>query len=325
MGRKAVDLTGMRFGKLVALEYTGKSNRSGAIWKCRCDCGNITYATNSHLRSGGKTSCGCLYDLTGRKFGKLTAIEKIGKTKHGAVIWKCLCECGNYTNATQNILVKGEKTSCGCGRKMRNYDDLTNQRFGRLVAIKPTEKRKHRCIMWECKCDCGNTVEVMSRNLLCGKTKSCGCLYLDTRGNEKHGMHNMRIYYTHKAIIQRCYNRNNPEYHNYGGRGITVCDEWIGEHGFERFFKWAMENGYSEELTIDRINNNGNYEPSNCRWVTYIRQQNNKRTNHYLTYNGKTQSMADWAREIGLNYGTLASRIRSGWTVERALTTQLCK
>jgi len=122
---------------------------------------------------------------------------------------------------------------------------------------------------------------------------------------------------------QRCKNKNSSYYHIYGGKGVSVCNEW---EDFESFFKWAMESGYKEGLTIDRINSDGNYEPSNCRWATQKEQQNNKSNNHVITYNGKTQTMKQWAEEIGMNYTTLVNRIvRNHWSVEKALTTKVTR
>lgn len=321
MGRKPVDLVGKRFGKLLVVEQTNQRKHNQVVWKCQCDCGNISYATNGALQSGSVRSCGCLYDLTGKRFGRLTVTEKAGKDKHGSILWRCKCDCGNITIGSQNILTRGQKVSCGCATKLCNNKDLTNQKFGRLLALNPTDKRKHGGVVWFCKCDCGNFTEVKSSSLICGETKSCGCLYLEMPKSKKHGMNETRIYKIFTAMHQRCSNPNNPEYHNYGGRGIRVCNEWTGESGFVNFYDWALKNGYDCTLTIDRVNNDGNYEPSNCKWSTFIRQQNNKRTNHNLTYLGKTQSIADWAREVGLEYNTLRARIcKYGWSVEGALT-----
>lgn len=141
-------------------------------------------------------------------------------------------------------------------------------------------------------------------------------------GERKHGLNETRIYKTWVRMKVRCYNQNHDRYKNYGGRGITVCDEW--KNDFKKFYEWAMKNGYSDDLTIDRIDVNGNYEPSNCRWITNKEQCNNRRNNHFITYNGKTQTVSEWAEEIGLDYNTLLVRInRLHWDIEKALTTPL--
>lgn len=119
---------------------------------------------------------------------------------------------------------------------------------------------------------------------------------------------------------KRCLNRNEQAYPNYGGRGILICEEWLGENGFENFYKWSMENGYDDKLTIDRINVNGNYEPSNCRWVTYREQNRNKRNNIVILWNGETKILKDLCIELGMNYQTVKMRVHHGWEINRALT-----
>lgn len=196
--------------------------------------------------------------------------------------------------------------------------DLTGQRFGRLTVLERAEKRKNGMAFWICLCDCGNTTQpIRTADLKNGKTKSCGCL----RNKAKHGMSYSRIYQIWVDLKSRCFNQNHKSFKHYGGRGITVCDEW--RNSFEAFYEWALSHGYSDGLTIDRIDVDGNYCPANCRWATYKMQENNTRRNRYLTYNGKTQTMKQWAEEFNINYVTLSSRINTlHWTVEKALTTK---
>lgn len=127
-----------------------------------------------------------------------------------------------------------------------------------------------------------------------------------------------RLYSIWRHMKERCYNENHVAFNSYGGRGISVCEQWKTD--FTSFKEWALENGYSSDLTIDRVNNNGNYSPQNCRWATRIQQQNNTRANHLLTFNGETHSFAEWSRITGINRITIRSRIRMGWTEEEALT-----
>ncbi len=137
----------------------------------------------------------------------------------------------------------------------------------------------------------------------------------------KHGMAGTRLYECWQDMKKRCYNPKNKRYPNYGARGISVYYDWLGEYGAENFINWALANGYRDDLTLDRIDVNGDYEPDNCRWVTRTVQQNNRQYNHLLTYNGKTQTVTQWARELNLNASTLFSRIERGLSDEQVLTT----
>ena len=215
---------------------------------------------------------------------------------------------------------------------MAKLIDLTNRRFGMLTVLKRAEDyvfksgRKER--MWQCQCDCGNILDVFGENLKNGNTTSCGCYKKEKMKKEKttHGLSNDRLYSAYNHMKARCYNVNNKSYKDYGGRGIIICDEWLGDNGFDNFYNWAISHGYSDELTIDRIEVNGNYEPNNCRWVDLVIQENNRTNNHLITYNNKTMTMAMWAKELNINYKTLANRICTyGWSVEKAFTTPVRK
>ena len=199
---------------------------------------------------------------------------------------------------------------------MGAFIDLTGQKFGKLTVIERAENKNGR-VAWLCKCDCGNFTTVTSKRLRNGDTKSCGCYHKEKIS--KHNKSNSRLYNIYSHIKQRCYNLKNCRYKNYGGRGITICDEWL--HNFQAFYDWAMANGYDDTLTIDRIDNNKGYSPDNCRWITNKEQQSNKCNNHLITYNGKTQTMAMWANEKNINESTLAHRISRGWNIDRALNT----
>ena len=145
--------------------------------------------------------------------------------------------------------------------------------------------------MWECVCDCGKTTCVLTVNLTQGRTKSCGCLKNEKliQRSTTHNQRHTKLYEVWKTLKQRCINPNSQAYKNYGGRGISVCDDW--RDSFPSFYDWSMKNGYKEGLSIDRIDNNGNYCPENCRWVDKRTQANNTRTNHYLTYLGQTKTL----------------------------------
>lgn len=205
---------------------------------------------------------------------------------------------------------------------------LCGERFGELTVLRREPTRfsdKGRRTMWLCKCDCGNITVVDSASLrrkhgtrTCGQHQSKSNVLAHTT----HGLSKTGIYKKWHGIKNRCGNRSSPDYERYGGRGITVCDEW--KNDFQAFYDWAMANGYSDDLTIDRIDNNGNYEPSNCRWVGREVQVNNTRSNHYLELNGRVQTMAEWCRELGINKSTLRTRVvKLGWSDEKALTTPI--
>lgn len=203
--------------------------------------------------------------------------------------------------------------------------DLINQKFGKLTVLEKTG-RKGEKVMWKCQCDCGNFVFVPTFVLRGGKSKSCGCLKSERmiEHNTKHNLCQTKLYRIWKGIKQRCLNANHKQYNDYGGRGITICDDW--KNDYLSFYNWSIQNGYAENLTIDRIDNNGNYEPLNCRWVDRKIQNNNSRHNHLITYNGKTLTISQWAELYNLTYTCLKNRInRYKWSIEKALTTPMKK
>lgn len=211
---------------------------------------------------------------------------------------------------------------------MKNYTDLTGQKFGRLTVIGRVEDKLHpggqHSMQWLCQCECGNKASVCGYSLKRGDTQSCGCLQKEllSQRAKKHGKSNDRLFWIWRDMKLRCHVSSNISYENYGGRGIKVCEEWLGERGSENFIDWALANGYRDDLEIDRKDPNGNYEPLNCRWVTPKEQANNRRNNRFLEYNGKRQTMKQWAEELGLNYSTLKMRINTyHWNIEKALTT----
>lgn len=204
---------------------------------------------------------------------------------------------------------------------MRDYTKHIGERFGRLVIVERVEGKRPRYL---CKCDCGNSICVDYGDLTrkYGGTKSCGCYRKEKV--TKHGGRYSRIYSIYRGMITRTTNANSQEFEDYGGRGITICDEWLGEQGFETFQYWALNNGYADNLTIDRIDNDKGYSPDNCRWSDRKTQNNNKSNTIYLTYNNETKSLAEWAEEIGIDRVTLYDRIYIyGWSVDKALSTQV--
>lgn len=204
--------------------------------------------------------------------------------------------------------------------------NITGKRFGKLVAIKTIGKNKNGGYLWQCKCDCGNEIIANVGNLKNGHTKSCGCLRGDRckMNFTKHGLEHTRLYGIWYDMRLRCYDERNISYNRYGGRGITICDEW--KEDVKAFYDWAMANGYNDSLTIERIDNDGNYCKDNCRWATVKEQANNRRNNILVTHNGKTQTMKEWAHEVGIPYKVVWARMRKlGWSAERALTDPVKK
>lgn len=172
---------------------------------------------------------------------------------------------------------------------------------------------------WRCRCECGTVKNVRQGYLTRGVVKSCGCLhrYMLENGlhRQVHGDRGKRLYGIWKGMRERCFTRTSKNYQRYGGRGITVCGEW---NDYSAFKEWALANGYREDLTIDRINVNGNYEPENCRWVTYQEQANNTRSNHIIHADGREYTMADYCRAKGLNYKRFSGYLHKGLTVSEA-------
>ena len=195
---------------------------------------------------------------------------------------------------------------------------MIGKRFGRLIVISEGEKRgKCRSARWICRCDCGNITKPITGEVLrSGRSTSCGCYKRDLtiQRNTKHNLCYTRIHRIWVGMKDRCYNPNTPNFKRYGARGIKICEEWL--NSLEAFYKWAMASGYSDDLTIDRIDNDGDYCPENCRWATNEEQCNNRGHHILLEINGETKTIAQWAKESGIKYRTIHARYNRGWTGE---------
>lgn len=263
-------------------------------------------------------------DLTGKKFGKLAVVSRAENNNKNQSMWNCVCECGERKIVLGYSLTSGKTRSCGCQRKESahkvHFDDLSGVRFGKLIVIERAENRnKHT--MWKCECDCGAITLVGANELKEGITKSCGCLRFESK-NFTHGFSSTRLYSIWNGIKERCLNENSPAYKWYGGRGIMICEEWIED--FVCFYDWAMENGYKEGLSIERIDVNGNYEPSNCKWIPLKQQALNTRNTRFLTYNGETKTVSEWCDITGIKKSTLLNRIRIGYSPSECFEVPLC-
>ena len=195
---------------------------------------------------------------------------------------------------------------------------FTNKRFGKIVCVKPLRVNNHKEVVWLCKCDCGNFCEKSSgafKNI--SKIASCGCM----KGKKPH-MTNLElknykpIHECYVNMKTRCYNPNYELYSRYGGRGIKVCDEW--KDNFKEFYNWAI-NGWKKGLTLDRINNDDDYKPDNCRWVDRIEQANNRHTNYLIKYKGRIKTMAQWSRILKIDYSFIQIRMYKNKTMEEVV------
>ena len=195
------------------------------------------------------------------------------------------------------------------------FNNLIGQKFGKLTVIGRAENSKNGKAKWLCRCDCGKLKQknVTTNDLKSGKVKSCGCLYFESNKerNKTHGFTHTRLYNIRNSMIQRCTNPKNKSYDTYGARGITVCDEW--RNSFDKFREWALAKGYADNLSIDRIDNSGSYEPSNCRWVDMKTQENNRSNNRIIDYYGTKYTVAELSELLSISYATLLNRINSGW------------
>lgn len=207
---------------------------------------------------------------------------------------------------------------------MPNFIDHTNKTFGRLTVLSFSHMDNFGHSVWFCQCSCGTIKTIIGDCLKRGTTLSCGCLALERQkaANVKHGKSHYREYDVWAAMVQRCTRLTHPSYADYGGRGITVCERWLSS--IDTFLE-DIGRRPSDRHSLNRIDNDGNYEPKNCEWTTRDVQSRNMRSNRYLTFQGMSLIMKDWATHLGMNYGTLRARFRYGWSVERALSTPTYK
>lgn len=252
-----------------------------------------------------------LLDLTGRKFSLLIAIKRaeiVGYPEFDG--WECKClGCGRTCNVPTDELTNGKFHSCGC-----RHDGwkLAGKPKGRLLILrKDGHTNDNHNIVWLCRCECGRLTRVSATNLIKPRgTRSCGCLTVDAvkKANTKWNKTEKKLIHVFRHMKYRCYSKSCKFYEGYGGRGITICDEWLKRP--EEFIDWSLKHGFElgKGLSIDRVDNNKGYSPENCRWVSMYAQSCNRRTSHYLTIKGYTHTITEWCRLAGLPDTTVFSR-----------------
>lgn len=273
-------------------------------------------------------------DLMGKRFGRLTVIKfagykPVGKKQVENSFWLCQCSCGNCRTIIGNSLTSGNSTSCGCLHKditsqsgRAKTIDLAGQRFGRLVVLTfagyIAGKTRGARAYWECICDCGTKKIIRADRLIGRESQGCGCFH-GSKLNHGHNRIGLRTteYQSWDSMIQRCCNPNNSRFYDYGGRGITVCERW--RNSFADFLS-DMGLKPSSKHTLERVNNSDGYELGNTVWALPYVQKRNMRNNRWLTYNGRTMCLTDWANEFGMHRNTLDQRLLNGLSIEDALT-----
>lgn len=259
-------------------------------------------------------------DLAGFTNGMLEVIQfsHIAESSGKKVdFWSCQCKCGKELIVSGNSIRRRKRKSCGC-IKRESRKKLEGKKIGRWSVLKYEGNKKYTC-----QCECGNIKSVDNQSLRRGKSLSCGCLQIETvkslcKKRIKHGMSKSKAYHTWCSIRDRCENSNNGSYERYGGRGISVCKRWT--QSFELFME-DMGIPPTAKHTIDRIDNNGDYEPSNCRWATMEEQQNNRSNNRVITHEGESKTLAEWCKHSGMRYSLIQWRLDAGWEFKKAIET----
>ena len=293
---------------------------------CKCECGKVKYILNHTLRTQRIRDCGCgqymLNKYIGLKYGTFTVVEARRERLNGKkvnIICKCKCSCGNirempYSKLNENI------TCSDCNKNnIYNYKGKT---FGGLTIIDIVDSDKK---IVKCKCRCG---AISERNLykVASKYPINHCKYCDKDTINKYPTHkrtykNQRLKHLFYGVVRRCYNPKSKDYKLYGAKGITVCNEWMSD--INNFCEWSLNNGYNENLTLDRIDYTKGYSPENCRWATWKQQQNNRCNNVRYEFNGKLLTVSEISDIVGINYSTLRSRLKNGMSPQEAFSTPL--
>lgn len=306
---------------VIGVEYN--ENRKEYEWICQCDCGTISRQRVYNIRSGKSKHCRCCNDgvkklpkikktqntkksYIGEQYGELTIIDDYYDKVKKCRMVRCKCSCGNEMVTRRYKVINGKVKHCSARGHNTKMDDpkYIGQRFGKLTVIGFEYDEHTASVKWKCKCDCGNERTDFPFRIKSSQVDKCiECATKESaerasKINTRHGMSGSRIYNIWSGMIARCYNPSSDSYKYYGGRGIKICDDW--RESFEAFYAWAITHGYQEDLTIDRLDFNGNYEPDNCRWATYKQQAENKRKpkpRNYLMIDGVTKPLIEWVKE----------------------------
>lgn len=331
---------GDSFGRLIVISKDIEKSGKNSYFVCKCSCGNKKSVMRSNLISGNTISCGCFRkerpskssqskakDMTGLRFGMLLVVERGENTPKGQAQWWCQCDCEEMKLVEGASLRNGNSTSCGCKRsqtikaKPSPAINLVGHKYGKLMVLRrgPNDKKK---VQWWCLCECGNTALKKGDSLKRDVVKSCGCLELANRLKNcskrkiKHGLYKHPLYLKFQGMVARCYNIKAKGYHRYGGRGITVCDEWLESQ--EKFIKWALENGWKKDanLSVDRIDNDGNYCPKNCRIIGFAENTVKRFTDKEqgLVVAGVSINIREHCRTAEVSPETVKKLLRAGYS-----------
>lgn len=260
MGRKAIDLTGQKFGELTVLERAGSNSDKKALWLCKCSCGNTKIILGKSLRSGKVTNCGCkrktlIKDLTNQVFGRLTVISEAGRDNNGKVMWKTRCICGNEKIVRGSDLLKGSIISCGCYKSEIVSTNLVGRRFGRLTVIKRSGNNGKQGL-WLCECDCGNEIKVTTNHLITGNTQSCGCLASKGENQIALFLKEHNISFKQQFVFEDLYGKNNAplrfDFAIFDINELKFLIEYQGIQHYQNIYKLPQE-AYEYSLQRDEM------------------------------------------------------------------------